>query len=144
MSKFRVALASDFRKEDGAPTFPDFDLTPLLNEPNVEVEYLDVHNRMLSGGFDSSIPLQAEQLEEFDALILLVHKFEPISVPKNKRLAIVARFGVGYDTVNVNACTCIVVLNVVVKWERDLVDPIQTPRRGTGITRGAAPAQTGA
>lgn len=105
MSKFRVALASDFRKEDGAPTFPDFDLTPLLNEPNVEVEYLDVHNRMLSGGFDSSIPLQAEQLEEFDALILLVHKFEPISVPKNKRLAIVARFGVGYDTVNVNACT---------------------------------------
>jgi phosphoglycerate dehydrogenase-like enzyme len=60
---------------------------------------------MLSGGFEASRPLQAEQLEDFDALILLIHRFEPVSVPKSGRLAIVARFGVGYDTVNVAACT---------------------------------------
>jgi phosphoglycerate dehydrogenase-like enzyme len=102
---FRIALASDFRKEDGSPTFPDFDLAPLLAAPNVEVDYLDVHNRMLSGGFDPLIPLQAEQLEDFDALILLIHKFETVSVPKSRRLSIVARFGVGYDTVDVPACT---------------------------------------
>jgi D-3-phosphoglycerate dehydrogenase len=105
MDKFRVALASDFRKEDGSPTFPDFDLSPLLAAPNVEVDYLDVHNRMLSGGFDPLIPLQAHQLEDFDALILLIHRFETVSVPKSRRLSIVARFGVGYDTVSVPACT---------------------------------------
>ena len=105
MSKFRVALSSDFRKDDGSPTFPDFDLSPLLSAPNVEMAYLDDSNRMLSGGFEANRPLQGEQLEDFDALILLIHRFEPVSVPKNGRLSIVARFGVGYDTVNVSACT---------------------------------------
>jgi phosphoglycerate dehydrogenase-like enzyme len=105
MSKFRVALASDFKKDDGTPTFPDFDLAPLMSAPGVEVAYLDVHNRMLSGGFDASKPLPAELLEDFDALVLLIHRFEPVSVPKSRRLSIVARFGVGYDTVSVPACT---------------------------------------
>ena len=50
-------------------------------------------------------PLRAEQLEDFDALILLVHRFAAESVPKSGRLAVVARFGVGYDTVDVEACT---------------------------------------
>ena len=46
-----------------------------------------------------------KQLEDFDALILLSHRFAAESVPKNGRLAVVARFGVGYDTVDVEACT---------------------------------------
>ena len=50
-------------------------------------------------------PLQGEQLEDFDALILLAHRFDAASVPKCGRLAVVARFGVGYDTVDVPACT---------------------------------------
>ena len=50
-------------------------------------------------------PLRAEQLEDFDALILLAHRFDAASVPKSGRLAVVARFGVGYDTVDVKACT---------------------------------------
>ena len=29
MSKFRVALSGDFKKPDGSPAFPDFDLAPL-------------------------------------------------------------------------------------------------------------------
>jgi phosphoglycerate dehydrogenase-like enzyme len=94
MAKFRVALSGDFRKADGSPTFKDFDLTPLLSAPNIEMAYLESNN-----------PLQAYQLEDFDALILLAHRFAPESVPKSKRLAVVARFGVGYDTVDVPACT---------------------------------------
>ena len=27
--KFRVALSGDFKKPDGSPTYPDFDLAPL-------------------------------------------------------------------------------------------------------------------
>jgi phosphoglycerate dehydrogenase-like enzyme len=49
--------------------------------------------------------IQAADLEGFDALILLIPRIEPESFPKDGRLAIIARFGVGYDTVNVQACT---------------------------------------
>jgi D-3-phosphoglycerate dehydrogenase len=94
MSKFRVALSGDFRKTDGTPTFPDFDLEPLKSALNVEMVFLENAN-----------PLRGDQLEDFDALILLAHKFDANSVPKSGRLAVVARFGVGYDTVDVAACT---------------------------------------
>lgn len=91
---FRVALSGDFRKADGSPTYPDFDLTPLKTAPNVEMAFLEPAN-----------PIRAEQLEDFDALILLAHRFTQDSVPKSRRLAAVARFGVGYDTVDVPACS---------------------------------------
>jgi D-3-phosphoglycerate dehydrogenase len=92
--KFRVALSGDFRKADGSPTYPDFDLAPLKSAPGVEMAFLESHN-----------PIRAEQLENFDALILLAHRFARESVPKSGRLAVVARFGVGYDTVDTEACT---------------------------------------
>lgn len=92
--KFRVALSGDFRKENGEPVFPVFDTVPLVDAPGVEMEYL--------AGAD---PLQAHQLEDFDALILLGHRFMPESVPHSGRLSVVARFGVGYDTVDVQTCT---------------------------------------
>src|SRR5437762_4125252 len=91
---FRVALSGDFRKADGSPTYPDFDLAPLQNAPNVEMAFLEPAN-----------PIRAGQLEDFDALILLAHRFAADSVPKSGRLAAVARFGVGYDTVDVAACS---------------------------------------
>ena len=91
---YRVALSGDFKKADGTPTFPDFDLAPLKSAPNVEMAFLDNAN-----------PLRSEQLEDFDALILLAHRFAAESVPKSGRLAVIARFGVGYDTVDVPACT---------------------------------------
>jgi phosphoglycerate dehydrogenase-like enzyme len=71
----------------------------------VEVEYLEDTNPMLSTRFTPATPLRADQLEDFDALILLIHRFDAASVPKSGRLAVVARFGVGYDTVNVADCT---------------------------------------
>ena len=92
--KFRVALSGDFRKADGSPTYPDFDLAPLHAAKGVEVVFLKSAN-----------PLRADQLEDIDALILLAHRFTAESVPKSGRLAVVARFGVGYDTVDVDACT---------------------------------------
>jgi len=91
---FRVALSGDFRKPDGSPVYPDFDLTPLRTAPGVEFAYLEPNN-----------PLLSDQLKDFDALILLAHRFTKDSVHPNGRLAVVARFGVGYDTVDVEACT---------------------------------------
>jgi D-3-phosphoglycerate dehydrogenase len=91
---FRVALSGDFRKPDGSPVFPDFDLTPLHQAPGVEMVFLE-----------PSSPIRAEQMAAFDALILLGARFAAESIHPNGRLAVVARFGVGYDTVDVEACT---------------------------------------
>ncbi len=92
--RFRVALSGDFRKKDGSPVFPDFDLAPLRNAPDLEVAYLDQAN-----------PIAAEQLADFDVLILLAPQFAAESIHPAGRLAAVARFGVGYDNVDVPACT---------------------------------------
>jgi D-3-phosphoglycerate dehydrogenase len=91
---FRVALSGDFRKADGSPVYPDFDLAPLKSAPGVEMEFLQPAD-----------PIRADQVAEFDALILLTSRFQRASIHPNGRLAIVARFGVGYDTVDVDACT---------------------------------------
>jgi D-3-phosphoglycerate dehydrogenase len=95
MTRYRVALSGDFRKPDGSPTYPMFDLAPLTGRSDIELVYVDP--------VDGLMP--AAGLEGCDALILLVPRFDGRSVPKDGRLALVARFGVGYDSVDVEACT---------------------------------------
>ena len=92
--RFRVALSGDFRKADGTPTYPSFDLSPLSADPRIETKWVDA--------VDGAIPGAA--LEDCDALILLTPRFGPGSAPKSGRLALVARFGVGYDTVDIPTC----------------------------------------
>lgn len=93
--KFRIALSSDFLKPDGSPAFPMFDRSPLDDNPNVEWAYLT----------EGEGPVSAKELEGYDALILLAQRFERESVPAGGGLSTVARFGVGYDTVDVEACS---------------------------------------
>lgn len=95
MSTFEVALSGDFKLADGSAAFPSFDLAPLTDNPNIRVRYVDP-----VGG-----AMPAAALEDVDALILLIPRFGAMSVPKSGRLAIVARFGVGFDTVDVPVCT---------------------------------------
>ena len=94
MGAFRVAIDGAFIKPDGTPTYPDFDLEPLRDTPGLDVQF---------------VPLGAEcapdALEGFDALILLMARFTRASVPRDGRLRIIARFGVGYDAVDLEACT---------------------------------------
>jgi D-3-phosphoglycerate dehydrogenase len=94
MAAFRVALSGDFVKPDGTPAYPSFDLGPLAADPAVEHVFVPLGTEIAPG-----------QLDGFDALILLRARFTRASVPADRRLAIVARFGVGYDTVDVDACT---------------------------------------
>jgi D-3-phosphoglycerate dehydrogenase len=105
--RFRVALSGDFRKADGSPTYPVFDLEPLRKTPGVEVVFIDTPPPVRGevGFLETAGTIKGEQLEDFDALILLSHRFGRDSVPKSGRLAAVARFGVGYDTVDVKACS---------------------------------------
>ena len=97
MSTFRVALSGDFKKPDGSLAFPSFALSPLEADADVEWALVEpVEGRMTAGS-----------LAGFDALILLAARFDAESIPGDGRLGLVARFGVGYDTVNVAACTSV-------------------------------------
>jgi phosphoglycerate dehydrogenase-like enzyme len=91
---FRVALSGDFRNPDGSQVYSDFDLAPLRQTPGVEMAFLE-----------PSQEIRPEQIENFDALILLAARFRRESIHPNGRLGVVARFGVGYDNVDVEACT---------------------------------------
>lgn len=95
MAKFRVALSGDFQKPDGSPAYPMFDLSPLMSDPRIEMGYVPP--------VDGVMPAAA--LADYDALILLAPKFNAASIAPGGRLAVVARFGVGYDSVDVPACT---------------------------------------
>lgn len=94
MEKFRVALSADFMRPDGSPAFPSFDLSPLDDDDRIAWDYVPVKD----GAIDAS------DLEGFDALILLGARFTADSIPADGKLSIVARFGVGYDSVDIAAC----------------------------------------
>ena len=94
MAVFRVALSADFRKPDGSPSFPEFDLAPLEDHPDIDVFYLEPEPE-----------LSAAQLADVDALILLTPRVGAGSLTSGGRLAVVARFGVGYDNVDLSACS---------------------------------------
>ena len=91
---FRVALSASFRSADGTMTYPSFDLSSLTENSNIDMFFLPAGD-----------PVKSKDLDQADALILLSEKFTAESIPSSGRLSVVARFGVGYDTVDVDACT---------------------------------------
>jgi len=94
LTRFRVGLSAGFLKSDGRPAYPDFDLAPLTSDVGVELV-------MLRNGSE----IAPRDVAELDALILLGENFSRDSIDAGNRLALVARFGVGYDTVDVAACS---------------------------------------
>jgi D-3-phosphoglycerate dehydrogenase len=71
-----------------------FDLSPLEQTPGIEFAYVEPVDGVM----------QAAGLADFDALILLTPRFDQRSIDSSNRIAVVARFGVGYDNVDVDAC----------------------------------------
>jgi phosphoglycerate dehydrogenase-like enzyme len=94
MTPFRVGLSAGFLKADGSPAYPDFDLAPITRELGVELVKLA-----------NESDIAPRDVADLDALILLGEGFRRGSIDAGNRLALVARFGVGYDTVDVAACT---------------------------------------
>ena len=93
-SRFRVAVSARFRRADGRWNFPHFDLAPLTGNAAFEVVHLG-----------NGPALAAEELRDFDGLILAGETLPREALERQPRLAVVARFGVGYDQVDVPACT---------------------------------------
>ncbi|MEO8751551.1 MAG: NAD(P)-dependent oxidoreductase [Casimicrobiaceae bacterium] len=94
MTRFRVAVSAAFWRRDGRWNFPGFDLTPLADDATFEV--VQLHNPPV---------LRPEDLAGFDGLLLAGDALPADALPSDTGLAVVARFGVGYDKVDVAACT---------------------------------------
>src|SRR5262245_2197252 len=98
--RFRVGVTRDFLKPDGTVGFGDIGLDLLDEAPGVEWEFLAEDSR----------ELRAEQVSGFDALLVLAPRVTAATLSGADRPAIIARFGVGYDSVDVPACTAAGVL----------------------------------
>jgi phosphoglycerate dehydrogenase-like enzyme len=96
---FRVGLTRDLGKPDGSPAFGDIGLDLLDAAPGVSWEFIE------AGRAGYQPELSAEQVRDYDAILVLKPKVTAATVEGADRLAIVARFGVGYDSVDVEACT---------------------------------------
>ena len=101
---FRVGLTRDFLKPDGSFAFQNMGLDLLDAAADLVWEVLpDVEGAAAS-------ELRAEQIRDYDALLVLAPRVTAASLAGANRLLVVARFGVGYDTVDVPACTAAGVL----------------------------------
>jgi len=90
---FRVGISPDFRGEAAGL------LEPVLQEvlaPFPWVVY-DV--------FPANKEVSPDQIADFDAVITLRPRFTAASFSGHDRLAVISRWGVGYDMIDVRACT---------------------------------------
>lgn len=92
---FRVGFSADFLGSDGMPVFPDIGLELLDGVPNLHYEFLG----------DYCPEYRPDQLQGFDAVISLKPRVTAQSLVGVERLCAIGRCGVGYDNVDLEACT---------------------------------------
>ncbi len=87
----RVGVTRDIRQEDGTPVY---DLS-LLDEAGLDWDFLPETVRELGPG----------DLAGYDAVVCFMPRVPREAIAGADRLRLLARLGVGYDTVDVDACT---------------------------------------
>ena len=93
--QFRVGFSADFRDEKGELVFPDIGLSLFDGSPHVAYEFLNEYR-------GEYVP---EQLQDFDVVISLKPRVTADSLNGVDRLCAIGRCGVGYDNVDLAACT---------------------------------------
>src|SRR5438067_7017962 len=94
-STFHIGVTRDVLGQDGEPWFPDLGLELLDNHPSVSWEV-----------FPERIDeLEPKHLALYDGILLLAPRLTARSLAQGARTSVVARFGVGYDSVDLEACT---------------------------------------
>ncbi len=91
---FQIALTGDFQK-DGKPVYPDFDLGQIQATDGIEYTVFKEHRP----------EIDPAQLKGIQGVIVLTPKVTSHSLSQSQDLLAVSRFGVGYDGVDVSACT---------------------------------------
>lgn len=92
---FRVALTGDFFAADGSTRYPDIGLSVFDDQKQIEWVKFEEHRT----------PIGAEQLAGVQGVIVLTPAVTAETVSQSRDLLAVGRFGVGYDAVDVDACT---------------------------------------
>lgn len=94
-ARFRVALTGDFFGPDGSPRYPDIGLSVLDGHGHVERVQFAEHRPVIG----------PDQLDGVNGVVVLTPAVTAASVSRAGDLLAVGRFGVGYDAVDVAACT---------------------------------------
>ncbi len=92
---FRIGITRDFLAEDGTLSYGDIGLSILEAAENVTFEYLA----------ERTAELQPEQIHGYHGLLVLSPRVNANTLEGNPQLRAIARFGVGYDSVDVPACS---------------------------------------
>ncbi len=95
VGSFRVGFSADFKREDGVLAFPDIGLSLLDAVPAVTYDFLPEYRA-------EYVPAQ---LAGYDVLISLKPRVTAQSLEGVDRLCAIGRCGVGFDNVDLNACT---------------------------------------
>ena len=93
--KFRVGLTPGFLGEDGKVRFKDVGLDLLDNEPHIEYTFIATERPYVP----------PDEIGGLDAFIALGGKYPRETFEKVDRLTLIARHGVGYDNVDLQAAT---------------------------------------
>src|SRR5687768_488500 len=92
---FRVALTADFYNTDGTTKFPDLGLSVFESHDHVTYKPFAQHRKVIG----------PDQVEGANGVIVLTPAVTAETVSQAQDLLAVGRFGVGYDAVDVDACT---------------------------------------
>jgi phosphoglycerate dehydrogenase-like enzyme len=92
---FRVALTADFYQADGSTKYRDIGLDLLAEHPAFDVGRFAEHRA----------EIEPEQVRGINGAIVLTPRVTAHSLSQSGDLLALARFGVGYDSVDVAACT---------------------------------------
>ena len=90
---FRVGITHDVLTSQGKPIFGQ-EVFEWLNQPGLVWEYME-----------ETPVIRPEHAARYDAICAMLVRFTPKSIgPDKPRLKLIARFGVGYDTIDVPTC----------------------------------------
>lgn len=92
---FRVAMTADFYDVAGAPKYPDLGLSVFEGHSHIQCVPLAEHRPQIG----------ADQIAGAHGVIVLTPAVTAQSVASSDDLLAIGRFGVGYDAVDVRACT---------------------------------------
>ena len=92
---FRVALTGDFYNPDGSTKYPDIGLSVFKDAPQIQHRAFPDHRKQIA----------PDQVGDAHGVIVLTPSVTKETVSQAKDLLAIGRFGVGYDAVDVAACT---------------------------------------
>jgi D-3-phosphoglycerate dehydrogenase len=106
---FRIGLTRDYLVRNNRPAWPGLGVDGFEDETGLEISFLPEPIRLAP----------AALIDQYDALLSSTVRYTAESFAGVERLAVIARFGVGYDTVDLEAATRAGVLVTITRGAAD-------------------------